>query len=68
MRVPLLLVLPLLGVLSACSEPYDPTPLASTGSATPLSTGTTVAQPLPGARCHSHSPVHVWQWQQLHAR
>ena len=49
MRVPLLLVLPLLGVLSACSEPYDPTPLASTGSATPLSTGTTVAQPLPGA-------------------
>lgn len=32
MRAPLLLALPLLGLLSACSEPYDPQPLASNGS------------------------------------
>ena len=49
MRAPLLLALPLLGLLSACSEPYDPQPLASNGHATPLIGSAAVAQPLSGA-------------------
>jgi hypothetical protein len=49
MRAPLLLALPLLGLLSACSEPYDPTPLASSDQATPLIGHATVARPLSGA-------------------
>ncbi|MFV0934086.1 hypothetical protein [Pseudomonas jessenii] len=48
MRAPLLLALPLLGLLSACSEPYEPKPLASNGSATPLIGSAAVAQPLNG--------------------
>src|SRR5438045_6618672 len=49
MRAPLLLALPLLGLLSACSEPAEPQPLASTGHATPLIGNAAVAQPLSGA-------------------
>lgn len=48
MRAPLLLVLPLLSLLSACSEPYDPQPLDSAGSAAPLMGNAASAQPLAG--------------------
>ncbi|UVJ44669.1 hypothetical protein NVV94_03430 [Pseudomonas sp. LS1212] len=49
MRAPLLIALPLLGVLSACSEPHDPVPLASESNAPALIGAAATAHPLTGA-------------------